>query len=78
MGRLHLIIKGNRVTALAEAKKRGITLFNAIPNRVHAAETNALCGDEYQEQVMSWFNEPPREAPFPFGALLHWSEQTRV
>jgi hypothetical protein len=77
-GHLHLIIKGNRVEALAAAKAHGVVLFSTIPNRRDPGETNAMCGDEYREAVQAWFNEPPAQAPFPLGALLHWSEQTRV
>jgi hypothetical protein len=74
MTQLHLIIKGNRRDALAAAKQYGITLWYPQTNRRTKSETNATCGDEYRDQVMRWFNEEPREAPYPVGALLHWSE----
>jgi hypothetical protein len=78
-GHLNLIIKGNRVEALAAAKANGVTLFHTRPGKGRAeGETYAMCGDEYQEAVVSWFSKPPAQAPFPVGALLHWSEQSRV
>jgi hypothetical protein len=79
MGILHLIIKGNRKQALAAAKDHGITLFSAIPNRRNKDETNAMCGDEYKDAVVSWYASETRlVAPFPVGTLLLWSEQQSV
>jgi hypothetical protein len=78
MGHLHLIIKGDRKAALAAAKQHDVVLFSTHPARRSYPETIAMCGDEYQPQVMQWFSEPPHDAPFPVGTLLHWSEQTRV
>jgi hypothetical protein len=79
MAHLHLIIKGVRREALAAAKQHGITLFHTrLGRHGEPVEIHAMCGDEYLPQVMQWFNEPPHDAPFPVGTLLHWSEQSRV
>lgn len=76
-GKLHLIVKGS----IAEAK-RAADARSIAAEFTHTAwdgkEAIGTCSDKLQFAVMAWFNEPPQQAPFPIGALLHWSEQTRV
>lgn len=71
---LRLIIKGDKFQAARAAAHRGIPL--AFVREIREAtwcETIGTTKLEAESQVRDWFNEPPYNAPFPIGALLHFS-----
>lgn len=79
-----LIVKGDAGDAYRGATLHGIELERhpfdgAIIAREHRdatgsliGETRVFCADRYRDAVADWFGEA-LEAPFPKGALLHYS-----
>lgn len=71
---IHLLIKGNVAQATQAAHDRGISL-----NQIHAGanqfnESHARCASDYRMRVVEWFTEEPRNAPYPVGTLLLFTE----
>jgi hypothetical protein len=66
---LRLVVKGDMFTAARAAAARGVP-FTFI--RENNGETIGRTGDQHRKAVEAWFAEPPRDAPFPAGALLHF------
>lgn len=80
MGTISLIIKGDRRQATKAAADRGVPFDfrNEIGRAGCNPETVGLTSDDYSEEVLAWYQEPPAQAPYPVGTLLVWSEETRV
>lgn len=67
---IEVFVKGNRYQASRAASDRGIPF--AFTNE-HDGITTGLAPTHYVENVMAWFCEEPRTAPFPIGTCLHYS-----
>jgi hypothetical protein len=82
--RYQLIVKANPESSIAALNKRAAALSGPAPVIVgsHSGapnETSLLVEleggsrSEIELALNGWFLEPPRNPPFPIGALLHWS-----
>jgi hypothetical protein len=67
-----IIVKGDKFAAAQAAAARGIP-FAFICETQHG-ETIGRVSLDYRADVLKWFLEPPGNAPFPVGTLLHCSE----
>jgi len=67
---IHLVIKGTLGQAQRAACDRGVSLNQTHVNPRFPNETNARCATAYRDRVMAWFNEDPKQPPYPVGTLL--------
>lgn len=67
-----VIVKGSRFDSARAAAARGIGLVYVRETRPNA-ETLALTGASL-DALQRWLGEAPHAAPYPCGALLHFSE----
>jgi hypothetical protein len=80
--RYQLIVKANPETAIAALNKHALSgpAPKIVGSHSGAPNETSLLVDfedgsrsEIEEALNVWFLEPPRNPPFPIGALLHWS-----
>ena len=72
--KIHLIVKGPREAAYAKAHEFGLELFELEADRRHPEQCVAFIDGDKQRMtaVYYWFNDS-QTAPYPPGALLHFS-----
>lgn len=71
---VHFIVKGGRRLAEQMSASRLIPTEFVRENR-GGEETTLETDDGHWVDVASWFGEPPFDAPFPQGTLLHFSSR---
>ncbi len=71
---LSLLVKGTMAEATNSATKHNIP-WSVMVGRTHASVESVIhVSDQFRDNVVAWFNEPPGKAPYPVGTLLHYSE----